>query len=56
MTNLEDLIAHMLGPYMGWTRQEGFFTDDDTDHLELVVKAEYRPGVKQTELLLEPVG
>lgn len=30
-----------------------FFEDDDTEHLELVVRAETRPGQKRTELLLE---
>ena len=32
-----------------------FIEDDDTDHLELVVRAEVRKGVKQTEISLEPI-
>lgn len=48
-------IVSKKGPYMEWTRQPGFFTDDDTDHLELVVKAEVQRGVKETRIVLEPL-
>lgn len=33
----------------------GFFTDDSTEWLDLHVRAEVRPGVKQTEITLEPI-
>lgn len=33
----------------------GWFTDDDTEHLELVVRAVVEPGVKQTRIFLEAV-
>jgi len=31
-----------------------FLVDDDSEHLDLIVKAETVPGVKQTQLTLEP--
>lgn len=31
-----------------------FLIDDDLEHLELVVRAETRPGTRQVELTLEP--
>lgn len=38
------------------TRQRGFIVDDDTEHLELRVLAEVRPGApKCTELMLEAI-
>ena len=33
-----------------------FFTDDDADHLDLVVRAEQRPGAKETRLVLESLS
>jgi len=34
----------------------GWLVDDDTDHLDLQVRAEVRPGVKATEITLEAVA
>lgn len=36
-------------------RRSGFFTDDSTEWLELIVRAVVEPGVKETRLQLEPV-
>jgi hypothetical protein len=38
------------------TRRKGYFEDDSTDWLELVVRAEVEPGVKATRLTLEPAA
>lgn len=34
----------------------GWFADDSTEWLDLVVRAEVRPGQKATEITLEPVA
>jgi hypothetical protein len=65
----DNLVARCKGVIDGLKAQEarsiaglrfassklGFFEDDDTAHLDLVVRADVRPGVKQLEITLEPV-
>jgi hypothetical protein len=41
------------GRTAAYVRRQGFFTDDSTEYLELVVRAETQPGVKQLEIELE---
>lgn len=50
----DNLYARVKGVVDGLVKG-GWIEDDDTEHLELIVRAEVRPGVKQTELLLEPI-
>lgn len=48
----DNLYARVAGLVNGLKRD--FFTDDSTDYLDLVVRADVRKGVKQTEITLEP--
>jgi Holliday junction resolvase RusA-like endonuclease len=50
----DNLYARVKGVVDGLVKG-GWIVDDDTEHLDLIVRAEVRPGVKATELLLEPV-
>jgi hypothetical protein len=34
----------------------GWLVDDSTEHIDLVVRAETRPGIKQLEITLEPLS
>jgi hypothetical protein len=42
-------------PHTGIEVRRGFIEDDDTEHMELLVRAEVRRGEKATEITLEPM-
>lgn len=48
----DNLYSRVKGVVDGLVKG-GWIVDDDTEHLELIVRAEVRLGVKATELLLE---
>jgi hypothetical protein len=50
------LIDGLKGPNSKKMLNSGFFTDDNTQWLELTVRAEVRKGCKQTEITLESLA
>lgn len=52
--DVDNLYARAKGVVDG-VKRGGWIVDDDSAHLDLVVRAEVQHGVKATVLLLEPV-
>lgn len=51
----DNLYARVKGVVDGLVKG-GWIVDDDTEHLDLRVQAEVRPGQKATEITLEPAA